>query len=289
MGLDRRSFLRLAAGTGAAVVAGLALDGCGGGASPELTLIPNDWEFLTGQYRLAVLIASSKVNGAPVQLDAPVTLRVGPERGPLGPPLRTVLHADGPEPAYAMTTYRFDRAGVYNLEAAYKGTRVSEPISVVDPSSSPTPVVGARLIRTPTPTVAAPMGVDPVCTAQPPCPFHQVSLDTALDRHRPIALLFATPALCQSRFCGPVLGNLTDVHGPWAQAVTFIHCEIYNNLQGPTSDADGNTTKPVTAFGLQHEPMLYLAGPDGVIRTRIDNLFDRAEARDALSQAFDPV
>ena len=84
--------------------------------------------------------------------------------------------------------------------------------------------------------------------------------------------MFATPALCQSRFCGPVLDNLVAVHQPFASKVTFIHCEIYTDLSGQTS------TAPVLAYHLEHEPMLLLAGPDGVVRERIDDASDSNRA-----------
>ncbi|GAC1518252.1 MAG: hypothetical protein NVS1B12_10760 [Acidimicrobiales bacterium] len=275
--MDRRAFLALM-GAGAVAACSQANPPQG-----ELVLIPNDWEFLSGSdYRLSVLIASSAHNGAPLPLTAPVTLRVGPEKGALGPELKTVIHTQGSAPNYALTSHRFDAPGTYNIEATYRTRRVMLPVQVIEPSASSTPVVGAKMIRTPTPTVTAPLGVNPVCTAQPPCPFHAVSLDAALDAHKPIALLFATPALCQSRFCGPVLDNLVAVHQAYADRVTFIHCEIYTDLTGQKGVA------AVDKFGLQHEPMLYMADESGVIKVRIDNLFDRAEARDALRTAFGP-
>ena len=36
------------------------------------------------------------------------------------------------------------------------------------------------------------------------------------------------------------------------------------------------------AYHLTFEPVLYLAGADGVIQTRLDSIFDTNELRDAL-------
>lgn len=36
------------------------------------------------------------------------------------------------------------------------------------------------------------------------------------------------------------------------------------------------------AFGIDGEPFLFLAGPDNVVRQRLDGPFDRQEARAAL-------
>ena len=279
--MDRRQFIA----TGLAVVGTVLLDGCGGSSSSsDLVLVPNDWEFMSGgDYRLAILLASAKQNGAPLTLNSPVTIQVGAQNAPLGPPLPMVIHADGPEPTYALTTYRFDKPGVYTLRAKWQGKTASLPITVIEPSASATPVVGQKLPSVVTPTPADAQGVNPVCTATPQCPFHAISLDAALARGDRIALLFATPALCQSKFCGPVLNNLQSVSAPWLQTVTFIHNEIYTDLSGTI------TTKAVNTYKLEHEPMLYLAGADGVIKTRIDNLFDQTEAKDALTKAFGPA
>ncbi len=283
---DRRAVLGLAAGGAGLAAATVVLGACGGGGSSasQLVLLPNDWDFFAGMpYRLAFFVADNAHSAAPVALDAPLTLQIGPQGGPLGPVVAAKIHANGPEPNYALTTYTFPQPGAYNVRAAFKGTTLTLPLTVTAPSASATPTVGQKMVSVTTPTTADHQGVNPICTAQPPCPFHAVSLDAALAAHRPVAMAFATPALCQSRFCGPVLSNLVAVSGPWQQRVAFIHAEIYTDLTGQTG------TKAVQAWGLQHEPMLYLGDATGMIVARIDNLFDQDEARAALTAAFGPA
>lgn len=286
---DRRSFLGLTVGTAATVVLGACGGGskgsgsaaAGGGGHQDLVLLENDWDFFAGMpYRVAFFVADNANSGAPVALDSPLTLRIGPQGGPLGPPIQTQIHTNGPEPNYALTTYTFAVPGVYNVQASFKGKTLSVPVTVTCPSDSATPTIGQKMIPVATPTTANHQGVNPICTAQPPCPFHTVGLDAALAAHQPVALQFATPALCQSKFCGPVLSNLQAVSGPWRDRVTFIHSEIYTDLSGQTS------TKAVQAWGLQHEPMLYLGNAEGVIVARVDNLFDQDEARSVLTAAY---
>ncbi len=289
--MDRRRFLALVGGATVAACGGSSNSSSSSAATqatvpgsshddPNLVLVPNDWEYFTGTSRLAILLADAKQNGAPLPLDAPVSIRVGPQNGPLGPPIPMVVHANGPEPQYALTQYTFPSAGVYNLQALFKGKTSSLPITVTAPSASATPTVGQPLPSVKSPTAAAPLGVNPICTAQPPCPFHAVSLDQALAAHRPVVLLFATPALCQSRFCGPVLNNLQTASAAWAGKVTFIHSEIYTDLSGQT------LTPPAQAYKLEHEPMLYVADATGTIAARVDNLFDQDEARSVLKSVY---
>jgi hypothetical protein len=278
---DRRAFFGLAAGAATTVVLGA----CSGGSSKQqLVLLPNDWDFFAGMpYRLAFFVADNANNAAPVALDSPLTVRIGPQGGPLGPSMATTIHSDGPEPNYALTSYTFTTPGNYQVEASFKGKKLTLPLSVTPPNASATPTIGQRMIPVATPTTANHEGVNPICTAQPPCPFHAVSLDAALAAHQPVALQFATPALCQSKFCGPVLSNLVAVSGPWRDRVTFIHAEIYTDLSGQTG------TKAVQAWGLQHEPMLYLGNAAGTIVARVDNLYDQVEARAVLTAAYGPA
>ena len=44
-------------------------------------------------------------------------------------------------------------------------------------------------------------------------------------------LLFATPQLCQSRVCGPVVDVVAQVQAKIGGDVDFIHMEIYNDNQ----------------------------------------------------------
>ena len=134
------------------------------------------------------------------------------------------------------------------------------------------------MIPVPTPTVADPRGTNPICTRQPQCPFHDVSLDAALQERRPLVVLFATPARCQTDTCGPVLDVLLEERAAIESKVRILHVEIFTALEGDT------TTEAVNAYQFQSEPYLYMAGSDGVVRTRIGGVYDRAELRDALSK-----
>ncbi|HEY2429149.1 MAG TPA: hypothetical protein VGI06_09485 [Acidimicrobiales bacterium] len=272
--VDRRRFLAAGASVALAGAVAACSGGGSGGSGAPFTLLPDTFDFISGtDQRVAMALADR--SGNPITPTAPVTLQIAPVGRPLGPALATTMHDDG-IPPYLLTSFRFPAPGSYLIRATYRGRHSDFTTPVVAPAGTPIPIVGRPLISVATPTAATPLGVKPVCTSQPQCPFHAVSLDQALAEHRTIALQFATPALCQSRLCGPVLQNLVAVHQPFADRVTFIHCEIYTDLSGQ------QVTPPVTAYHLQHEPLLFLAGPDGVVRERIDNGYDRVEGADAL-------
>lgn len=168
-------------------------------------------------------------------------------------------------------------AGVYQVAFEYDGNPV-EPaaFTVSEVGATMVPQVGSPLLPTVTPTTADPAGVNPICTRKPACPFHQVSLDEALKAGKPVAYLVGTPAYCQTGICGPVLDILIDVAPAYGDDLTVIHAEVW------TDDTVKVPAPAVQAHGLEFEPVLFLVGADGVVRDRLDIIFDRAELEAGL-------
>lgn len=242
------------------------------GPSP-FNLVVASYVHVAGADQRVTLAFLNQEGTGPVKPEGPVKVSID------GQEVDSELHADGSlELPYLLVRHRFDKPGFATVNATYKGTKTEAAIEVKDPAKVKVPLVGQPLPSVPTPTVADPGGVDPICTRDPMCPLHEVSLDAALAEKRPVALLFATPARCQSRLCGPVLDNLLAHHEAFAGRVRFVHVEIYASRTGNT------LTPPMKAYGLTQEPFLFMAGADGVIRERLDNAFDRTEAGQALER-----
>ena len=84
-------------------------------------------------------------------------------------------------------------------------------------------------------------------------------------------MLFATPALCTSAYCGPVLEEMLDVMAPYQDRVAFVHVDIYKSLTNATP------SPTVTAWKLPSEPWLYGVDGAGVVQSRLDTAFGKAE------------
>lgn len=284
--ISRRRLLVAGAGS-------VALVACGGGRTDPQTATTageGDGEGLT----LAPVFLREQPAGVEVRLplavadasgvvvdDVPpeITVRVGPaDTGELGEPVVVERHDRGvPRPYFPLLT-SFDEPGNWRLAADVDGRPAEMVLAARPPSEVPAvPVVGEPMISLPTPTVEDPRGVDPICTAEPPCPLHEVSLDAAIAGDRPVALLVATPALCQTAICGPVLDLLVDRRPDYAERITMIHAEVY------TDDSAGEPTDVVKAYGLVWEPSLFLATPDGTITHRLDYTYDATELDAALA------
>jgi hypothetical protein len=192
-------------------------------------------------------------------------------------PFTAEAHGDGLPRPYHLVRATFPVPGNYAIQAMVGDKRGLAALEAVDPATDKAPKVGAALVSVPTPTPADHRGVDPICTHQPVCPLHDVSLDAAMKEGKALAVLFGTPKFCKTNTCGPVLDVMLDEMAPFASRVRFLHVEIYTNEQADT------TTPAVDAYNLQGEPFLFLAGADGKVRNRLAGPYDKVEFRQALT------
>ena len=94
-------------------------------------------------------------------------------------------------------------------------------------------------------------------------------------------LLFATPALCASRVCGPVVDILEQVRAQYGKKdVAFIHNEIYRENR-----VDQGLRPEPAAFRIPTEPWLFAIDRNGTVVQRIEGAFSVDEARKALEKA----
>jgi hypothetical protein len=268
--MDRRMFLRcLGLAAGAAGTGGL-LSACGGdeGGIPAseqtLSVIVASYETLVGEQRRIPFglrtidneeIADAEVDVYLRQMDGTV----------VGGPFPTTFTRDAAAGiGLYSTTLDLPEADTYELVAVTGDEFGAAALRVVTPEQSELAVPGDAAIVTPTPTAEQPLGYAQICTQEPPCGMHEVSLDTALQEGKRVVLLFATPAYCQTAVCGPAVRTVDDVReaGDWGDAV-WIHCEIF-------SDEGQTLGEPVQAWDLPTEPWLFTIATDGTIADRLD-------------------
>jgi hypothetical protein len=215
--------------------------------------------------------------------DAPseITFTLTPEGGAALAPLATARRGDDIDRPYYPLLTTFPAPGAWMVTADLGDGRTLESAVVVN--EGPTvPQVGEPLPIAPSPTTANPLGVARVCTEEPPCPFHEVSLDAAVAAGRPITVLVSTPEFCQVGICGPVLGLLVDAAAQDAGRTT-IHVEVYP--QSAAGDPGPVSPLVVDTFGLSYEPVLFVTDAAGTITARLDNIYDGTELAEALATA----
>jgi hypothetical protein len=193
----------------------------------------------------------------------------------IGPPVPVASRNEGiPRPYYPLE-FNVADPGVYTAATTVDGEPIEASFQVLDAGEVRLPQVGDPLPAFDIPTVDDHRGVDPICTRDPECPLHDLTLAQALAEGRPIAFSVSTPEFCQVAICGPVLDVLLEQQ-PAFPHVRMLHAEVY-------TDRTTETLAPVIdTFGLTFEPTLFLAGADGTIAARLDNIYDTSELVERL-------
>jgi len=274
MPLSRRSFLAASAGA-------LVLAACGGGSdSGANTLVARyeDGYFVPGTQRVAVSLGDKNglvSDGVPGTLDAKV---LDAEGGVVGPSVQASSHAVGTPVPYFPFALSIANPGVYTLSTKFKGHTVTSSFSVVDPATVKIPKPGDKLPPFDTPTTTDARGVNPICTRQPACALHDITLSQALQMGKPVAYLIGTPAFCQTGVCAPILDNLLASHSRVGDKVTMVHAEVYTDNTATT------TTPAVNAYQMSFEPCLWVTDATGTVVERLDFVFDQGEIDAALAK-----
>jgi hypothetical protein len=179
----------------------------------------------------------------------------------------------------------FKKPGKYSILAVTKdgAKTVAAPgqVNVVTKAADRIPEVGERMPKLKTDTVASARGdIASIDTRQPPDDMHSKSLDTVVGK-QPVALLIATPQLCQSRVCGPVVDVGEQMKSRYGKQVEFIHQEVYKD-----NDPKKGLRRPLEQLNLATEPWLFVVGKDGRITARLEGSFGIAAFEKALKTAL---
>jgi hypothetical protein len=167
----------------------------------------------------------------------------------------------------------------------------TDPIGARVLASDPVPGVGQKAPVIDTPTVKSVGGnVSSIDTRQPPDDMHDVNFRDVVGK-KPIVLLFATPALCQSRVCGPVVDIAEELKAQNKGKADFIHMEIYNDNTIKPGCLEG--TRPeqqclrpqVLAYKLQTEPWAFAIDRHGKIAARLEGAYSKDELQAAINSA----
>jgi hypothetical protein len=205
-------------------------------------------------------------------------------------PVDAVYHGEGlGDKGVYVARIDVDKAGDWNVLVVGKPGGATTDVwggaayPAVDHVQGPGP--GAKAIAVATPTVDNHRGVNPYCTATPPCSMHAVSLDVALANGRPTVFVIGTPRFCQSRVCGPVVDIIQGVSTDFADRVNFIHAEVYKDDRDAPSNPVTGLSPTAKAWSLEEEPVTYWIKPDNTITERIVGPTDTTEVR-AITQAL---
>ena len=263
-----------------------------GGAGPQVGLAGS--VFTVGENRLAFGMIDPE--GKPIYGKTAVYVARSPDAKAMGPypapadvlvtspAFRSKQAATESDPFAAIYagTVPFSKPGQWAVMAVTQsgGKLAAAPsqVKVVAKSKDDVPDVGERPPRVETDTVASAKGdEESIDTRIPTAPkLHQTSFADVMGK-KPVALLFATPQLCQSRVCGPVTDIALQLQAEYGDRMEFIHQEVYAE-----NDPNKGLRKPLQEFNLQSEPWLFVVDRSGEVTARLEGSF----GVDAFEQAI---
>ncbi|HLF70264.1 MAG TPA: hypothetical protein VI541_04845 [Actinomycetota bacterium] len=305
--MDRREFLRLAGGGALSVTLIRTLAGCGisgrdpenipkafaaladrfAGDEPGLQLFLGGQEYLANDTNRITMRIEDRESRQIESLHPSLWFSSrGRVHGPLHLGLerfapRTSSPQEGDPTSFYVGAIDLVAPGIVDLavEVVVAGRKKVGFTALQALAGGRVPGIGQPAVSTPTPVATDPGGLQGICTRIPGCPCHESSLEAALTSGKPVVFIVASPRLCKSRVCGPVLEEVLATRETHGDRAIFIHAEPYRDDSATTISA------PASAWQLDSEPWTWVIDSDGVIKAR----FEGPVIAHELSSALDEV
>jgi hypothetical protein len=250
---------------------------------PDLAIVANATGSLgtTVDQRLLVALVDPDTQAFLASPDLPVSVELaGPDGEEISLPgtfLWTVPDARG----LYLVNAEFPASGQWyvTLEPEGRDASLATPFQVVD--DPVVPEVGEQAPASATRTAAdhdlAEISSDPT----PDPAFYELSLDQAVANGKPTVVVFATPGLCTSRTCGPMLDQVKSARTGHPDA-NYVHVEIYEDLT-VADQSQLQVVEAVRAWGLPNEPWTFVVDGDGKVAARFEGAMSPEELEQALT------
>lgn len=177
---------------------------------------------------------------------------------------------------------RFDEPRRYGLlvETADGAIQGYALVDVKEKSMSP--AVGSKAPSSDTPTLRdAP--AEEITTARPPdTNLLRYSISDTLRAKQPFVVVFATPAFCASRTCGPTVEVVEEVRRRTGDPVRFIHVEVYEK-----NDPKLGVNRWMHEWSLPTEPWVFVVDDRGTIRAKFEGSVSVTELETAVQDVVD--
>lgn len=175
---------------------------------------------------------------------------------------------------------RYEILGMARLDDRLVAAASATPqITVTRKDVVPGPGDRAPFIHTPT---LADVGgnASAIDTRTPPSTQHDVDFADVVGK-KPVVLTFATPLLCQSRVCGPVVDEVEQVKAEYGNRAAFIHMEIYRD-----NSVNKGFRPQLAVWRLPSEPWVFTIDKTGKIAARLEGAFGPDELEAAINKAL---
>lgn len=199
---------------------------------------------------------------------------------------------DGIRGLYA-TEFTFDRAGTWTVTAAVPrpdGTiaRVAMPVPVAERASAP--VIGASAPKSRNRTAEDVASLAELTTGSAPDPaLYRHRIADSIAAHRPLVVIFASPAFCTTPLCGPQVEEASALARKYGDRVDFVHVDLFQHPQSINGDLRGAERSPLLKeWGIRTDEWTFVIDTDGRVSARYEAFVPTAELETAVQRVAIP-
>lgn len=182
---------------------------------------------------------------------------------------------------YWVITPQLPTPGIWGLTAVItlaNGQTITAPFVVEVTNEGQAVPLGASAPRSQNRTLATEPDLHKLSSGNDPNPaFYQMTIADAVQTGKPTVVAFATPGLCQTKWCTPVLDSVESVYEAVGTQANFIHVEVHDDFQNLTFVPE------MAEWGLQTEPWVYVLDGDGRVAARFEGPLSPRELSLALA------
>ena len=189
------------------------------------------------------------------------------------------------------TNLEFDRSGLWSVSADIprpdgSSAHVEVRFPVAEKANSVT--VGQAAPASERRTIASTGDIATLTTGSHRDPYlYQHSIAEALERERPLLIVFASPAFCTNAVCGPQVEIASELQYVYGEQIDFVHVDLYENPHEIQGDLNKGRFSPVLdEWGLSSQEWTFIVGADGIVTHRFENFAPKPELINALDQTL---
>ena len=193
-------------------------------------------------------------------------------------PLATVYLAHIDFPA----TGKWGVALAIQTEAERYERLLANPVVVLD--RTPEPGIGDPMPASTHLTLRDVADVEEInSSTEPIAAMNELTIAEALETGKPVLVAIATPAFCQSRFCGPMMDEVVHpLYEEFSDRVQFVHVEPF--LLAEARNNQRLVPVPLLAeWRLFTEPWIFVADAGGRVVAKFEGITTVEEVRETLA------
>jgi hypothetical protein len=109
--------------------------------------------------------------------------------------------------------------------------------------------------------------------------MHRVSIATAISRHRPLVVLFASAAYCGAFRCGAEISVAQQLERRYRSTVDFAHIDVFRNAQPP------HLSTTAAQWRVPSQPWVFVVDRHGTVAAKFEGPASASEIDAAIHRA----